>query len=269
MPEKKLIDNYLPHENIALSSKSILRYPGGKTRAVETITSFFPKGLKRLISPFFGGGSVELFMAAQGTKVLGFDVFQPLVEFWQCLLQEPAALALEVEKHYPLLKEDFYRLQKEQTHSKIKLERAAVYYVLNRSSFSGSTLSGGMSPGHPRFTETCIERLRQFHNPHVQVQEASFSASLQKHKDVFAYLDPPYLIKSSLYGKKGDAHKNFDHEALAQILRSREAWILSYNDCEEIRTLYEGLRIIMPEWKYGMSSDKSSKEVLIFSSDLS
>ena len=269
MIEESLPVTSLPKEMNVFSARSPLRYPGGKTRAVETITSFFPKDLKRLISPFFGGGSVELATAAKGIEVLGFDVFSPLVEFWQCLLQQPQELATEVAKHFPLAKESFYQLQKDQTIFRTKHERAAVYYVLNRSSFSGSTLSGGMSPGHPRFTQTSIERLRQFYNPHVQVQEASFSASLEKHKDVFAYLDPPYLIKSSLYGKKGDAHKNFDHEALAQILRSREAWILSYNDCEEIRALYKGLRIIMPEWKYGMSSDKSSKEVLIFSGDLS
>ncbi len=225
MPEKNLTDTCVTDESFSLSSKSILRYPGGKTRAVETITSFFPKGLKQMISPFFGGGSVELFTAAKGIKVLGFDVFQPLVEFWQCLLIEPVALASEVEKHYPLLKEDFYQLQKEQTHSEIKLERAAIYYVLNRSSFSGATLSGGMSPDHPRFTITSIERLRQFYNPNVQVQLAPFTESLPAHKNVFAYLDPPYLIKSSLYGKKGDAHKNFDHEALANILRERESWI--------------------------------------------
>ncbi len=269
MPEKKLIDTCVPDENISFSSKSILRYPGGKTRAVETITSFFPKGLKQMVSPFFGGGSVELFTAAQGTKVFGFDVFEPLVEFWQCLLQEPVALAAEVEKHYPLLKENFYQLQKEQTHSKIKLERAAIYYVLNRSSFSGATLSGGMSPEHPRFTVTSIERLRQFYNPNVNVTLATFAESLLAHKNVFAYLDPPYLIKSSLYGKKGDAHKNFDHDALANILRERKSWILSYNDCEEILQLYKGFHIKMPEWKYGMSSDKFSKEVLIFSRDLS
>ncbi len=130
----------LQKEKVSFSARSPLRYPGGKTRAVETITSFFPKDLKQMISPFFGGGSVELASAAKGTEIIGFDVFKPLVEFWQCLLQEPGALAAEVEKHYPLLKKDFYRLQKEQTYSKIKLERAAIYYVLNRSSFSGATL---------------------------------------------------------------------------------------------------------------------------------
>jgi DNA adenine methylase len=82
---------------------------------------------------------------------------------------------------------------------------------------------------------------------------------------MFAYLDPPYLIKSNLYGKKGDAHKDFDHRALAEILRHRRSWLLSYNDCDEIRALYRGFRFITPNWKYGMSNEKRSREVLIFS----
>ena len=250
------------------SVRSPLRYPGGKTRAVEFITQFFPKHLDELLSPFFGGGSIELTIAAKGTKVFGYDIFSPLVEFWQCLTEQPNELADEVEKFYPLQKDKFYELQKTQTNFTTKLERAAVYYVLNRSSFSGATLSGGMSPDHPRFTITSIERLRQHYNPNIQIEEADFETSLKKHPDTFTYLDPPYLIKSFLYGKKGNAHKDFDHENLAGILRDRKQWILSYNDCEEIRDLYKDFEIIMPDWKYGMGNDKGSREVLIFSRDI-
>lgn len=251
----------------AFTARSPLRYPGGKTRGVEFISSFFPPDLQTILSPFFGGGSIELNAAAKGIKVVGYDVFEPLVEFWQCLLTNPLELAAEVQTHYPLAKEKFYELQRTQMKFTTKLKRAAVFYVLNRSSFSGSTLSGGMSPDHPRFTQTSIERLHSFHNSNVEVKKADFNESLLAHPDLFTYLDPPYWIKSSLYGKKGDTHKDFDHEGLAALLHQREKWILSYNDCEEIRELYEGFHILTPNWKYGMSTDKSSKEVLIFSKD--
>lgn len=269
MPDETLLTILNNSKIAAVSAKSPLRYPGGKTRAVELITSHFPAGITQMLSPFFGGGSVELFTAAQGITVIGFDVFQPLVEFWQCLLKTPVALAAEVEKRYPLSREAFYKLQDDQMKFATKLQRAAAYYVLNRSSFSGSTLSGGMSPGHPRFTLSSIERLKQFRKPNVSVQLSSFTDSLANYTDVFTYLDPPYLIKNTLYGKGGNAHKKFDHPALAKILKTRRCWILSYNDCPEIRELYKGFHIKMPEWKYGMSTDKTSKEVLIFSPDLS
>lgn len=250
------------------TSKSPLRYPGGKSRGVQTITSFFPKNLRVMLSPFFGGGSIELFMATKGIRVLGFDVFGSLVEFWQCLLDYPEILATEVEKYLPLPKEKFYQLQNSQNKFLTKIERAATFYVLNRASFSGSTLSGGMSPQHPRFTKTSIDRIKDFYNPNISIEQLDFKESLMMYPNIFAYLDPPYLIKNSLYGHKGNTHKEFDHVTLSLILSNREKWILSYNDCPEIRDLYSQFYIITPEWKYGMSIDKSSKEVLIFSKDL-
>lgn len=249
--------------NLPLTSRSPLRYPGGKTRAIAYITQYFPDNLKQMVSPFLGGGSIELFMAAQGVKVYGYDAFAPLSEFWQCLTSQPQALADEVEKHYPLPKEQFYELQKTQTHFETPLQRAAVFYVLNRSSFSGATLSGGMSPDHPRFTISSVERLREFCNPNITIEQADFTVSLTKHGNAFTYLDPPYLIKSNLYGKKGSTHRDFAHATLAALLHKKENWLLSYNDCEEIREWYKDFRIVTPTWKYGMSADKASKEVLI------
>jgi len=251
------------------SFKSPLRYPGGKSRGAEAITSYFPEGIKEILSPFFGGGSVELLMATKGVTVLGFDLFKPLVEFWECLLAKPLLLARAVEKWYPLSKEAFYQLQQEQVGLRTKIERAAAFYVINRSSFSGASLSGGTSPGHPRFTLSSIQRLRDFTNPNVVVEAAHFTQSLLRHKNVFAYLDPPYAIECVLYGKRGNTHKNFNHQELCHILRQRSSWVLSYNDCPLVRDLYRGYRTIIPSWKYGMSANKSSNEVLIFSSDLS
>ncbi|MEO5674074.1 MAG: DNA adenine methylase, partial [Chitinophagales bacterium] len=218
--EENLFENSNnPAENIDLnfSIRSPLRYPGGKTRGVDFITQFFPENLDKLLSPFFGGGSIELSVAAKGTVVYGYDIFSPLVEFWQCLTSQPNELADEVVKYFPMPKYRFYELQHTQTKFKTKLKRAAVYYVLNRCSFSGATLSGGMSPDHPRFTFTSIERLRNYFNPNIKVERADFQKSLEKHPFMFTYLDPPYLIKSSLYGKKGNAHKDFNHEELAVI----------------------------------------------------
>ena len=258
----------IKHSNHVYSSRSLLRYPGGKTRAIDYITNFFPQNTRQILSPFIGGGSIELSLASKGITVYGYDIFEPLVEFWQCLSEDAYSLAEQVNKHYPLTREKFYKLQQKHTHFKTKLERAAVYYVLNRSSFSGATLSGGMSPGHPRFTMTSISRLKNFYNPNIIVNQADFKESLEAYPGIFTYLDPPYLIKSSLYGKKGNAHKDFDHAGLADMLYKRKQWIMSYNDCKDIRELYAGFTIITPAWKYGMSTDKSSKEILIFSKDL-
>ena len=96
-----------------------------------------------------------------------------------------------------------------------------------------------------------------------------FKDSIANSGDMLLYLDPPYPLKNcSLYGNKGNLHNGFDHEGLAKILHTRDNWILSYSDTAYIRDLYQDCRIVRPKWKYGMSSNKNSKEVLILSDDL-
>lgn len=257
--------NRKPKSKLTVAGRSPLRYPGGKSRAVRTIYELLPD-IKHLVSPFFGGGSVELYCATQGIKVHGADAFKPLVEFWKQALRNPVRLAEQVSKFLPLQKETFYAMQQELREVKDSMQLATKFFVLNRASFSGTTLSGGMSPGHPRFTASAIERLQNFRVKNLTVKFADYRKTIQANPDKFLYLDPPYAIKSdNLYGHRGDMHKGFDHEELAAILKSRSGWILSYNNSPEITRLYQGYDIIEPNWTYGMSNNKKSREALILS----
>lgn len=247
--------------------KSPLRYPGGKSRAVKELIQYFPVGLDKVCSPFVGGGSLELELASKGVEVFAYDVFEPLTDFWQVLLSNPVELAEMVSKYYPLTNEKFYSLQKDFLKLKTQKEKAAVFFVLNRASFSGTTLSGGMSPNHPRFTPNIIEYLKNFTIENMHVSNADFHDSLKKHKTDFLYLDPPYAIDEKLYGNRGSTHTNFDHTGLAKTLKKRDGWILSYNDSPEVRGWYKGHLILTPKWTYGMSNDKKSNELLILSKD--
>ena len=254
-------------ETIKTGLKSPLRYPGGKSRAVKELMQYFPVGLDTVCSPFLGGGSIELELVSKGVEVFAYDSFEPLTDFWQVLLSNPKELAEMVRRYHPLTNSKFYSLQKEYLKIKSKKERAAVFFVLNRASFSGTTLSGGMSPDHPRFTNAIIEYLENFEIEKLHVVHADFHTSLAEHKTDFLYLDPPYAIDEKLYGTKGSKHTDFDHTGLAKILKKRDGWILSYNDSEEVRNWYKGHQILTPKWAYGMSSDKKSRELLILSKD--
>lgn len=247
--------------------KSPLRYPGGKTRGAKEILKYFPPMLDRVCSPFFGGGSIELELANKGVEVFGYDVFEPLTTFWQVLLDNPEELMESVKKYYPLTNSKFYSLQAEYMNIKDKKERATVFFVLNRASFSGTTLSGGMSPGHPRFTPAIIEKLAAFKINNLTVENADFHNSLAKHTKDFLYLDPPYANGGKLYGERGDTHESFDHKGLAEIITKRKGWILSYNDCQAVRELYGDFKKINLKWAYGMNTDKKSNELLILSKD--
>ena len=252
--------------------KSPLRYPGGKSRAVKIIFEYIPFNTTELCSPFFGGGSFEIYCASKGIRVYGYDNFQPLVDFWQWLLKDPEKLSNAVEKFHPLKRSDFYKLQQKHTESIDSFQRAVLFFILNRTSFSGSTLSGGMASGgiddNPRFTKSSIERLRNFRIQNLSVDLLDFGKSIAKHPDTLLYLDPPYIIDSKLYGIKGNLHKNFDHEAFASILKKRDKWILSYHDSAIIKDIYHDYQFVYPKWTYGMANDKRSREILILSNDL-
>lgn len=252
-----------PTKCLPPSTRSPLRYPGGKFRAVNVICSYIPRNTKKLASPFLGGGSVELACSAQGIKVYGADGFKPLINFWKEAKKDPVLLSERVGKYYPLSKPKFYSLQKGYIQIDDSLEKAAVFFVLNRSSFSGTTLSGGMSPGHPRFNSNAINRLRAFKAINLYIKWADYKNTIHAHADKLLYLDPPYANGEKLYGAKGDMHEGFNHQELADELKKRDGWILSYNNCSLIRKLYKKFKILKPRWNYGMSVNKKSKELLI------
>ena len=252
------------------SSKSLLRYPGGKSRGAKQIFEFIPADTKEICSPFFGGGSVELMCANNGMRVYGYDKFKPLVHFWNCLIKRPDELAQLVagwwstgrkglSKGYEKKKE--YRKLKAELLSpkQSQLERAALFYVINRTSFSGSALSGGVTAGNPRFTESSIQRILDFkdvnNTKNIIVKHLDFTKSIKKNKQKLMYLDPPYWIKSKLYGEKGDLNfQEKDHLELFKILSTAKKWILSYNDSEIVRETYRDYQIIPLEWAYGMKN---------------
>lgn len=265
-----------------------MRYPGGKSRAVKVIKDFIPEDIDKLASPFLGGGSVELHYANNGVDVRAYDLFEPLCWFWKALLTEPESLADKSDSYRGyngfvkqgselrgLSKEDFHSLKEMLSkQSSYSLEAAAAFYALNRSSFSGETLSGGYSnqAAHVRFTDSSIDRVRDFDVSNFTVQNKSFEESIKENDDAFLYCDPPYLLEkgNNLYGKSGNMHKGFDHEKLRDILTKRGDWVLSYNDSEAVRELYSNHEIVPVSWSYGMKNVNKKKmgkssEILILS----
>ena len=269
--------------------KTPLRYPGGKSRAVKTLMGYIPDDCGELCSPFLGGGSFELALSEKGVKIHGYDGFKPIVWFWQALLRDPVRLAALADatrtkrlrkytyqgaeyKARGLLKKDFERFRDEirfalRMKHPFTFEAAAKVYAINRSSFSGATFAGGFSEraSYARFTDNQIEVLKKFKVDDFTVKHADFKDSMKKH-DCYFYLDPPYFLsgaRNKLYGDEGDMHEFFPHLALFCELRKRENWILSYNDCPEIRDLYRDYQIHEAEWTYSMNKTKESSELII------
>ena len=82
---------------------------------------------------------------------------------------------------------------------------------------------------------------------------------------VFIFLDPPYYstTNSRLYGKRGDLHTSFDHERFAKNMQKcPHLWLITYDDCKEVRRLFSFANIYSWELQYGITA-KKGKEILI------
>ena len=221
-------------------------------------------------------------------RVYGYDVYTPIVWFWQALLTNPSLLAQEADNlrvsrpefilktskgkissdGRGLLNEDFLSIREELKtaieNDAFSFENAAKIYAINRSGFSGATFSGGYSEraAYARFTESSIERVRDFSMPNVSVGMADFKVSIAMHPNAFLYLDPPYKRskkKDVLYGTQGSTHKGFDHDGLYNCLKDRKGWVLSYNKCDWVLNKYEDYTIVDAQWTYGMTNVQKKK----------
>lgn len=260
---------------------SPLRYPGGKTRACKIIDNILQKhfDLKQfdvLVSPFFGGGSFEFYIQNKyGLKLIVNDKFTPLYNFWKQVKMDKNILCEELKKNATVTKEQFsgYRDTIMDLHEN-QLQQAIQYFIINRCSFSGATLSGGFSDeaSKKRYTPSSIRKIELLDFTNIEIYNLDFSHFIENFADngdaALMFLDPPYYLeeKSKLYGKNGDMHESFNHELLFEMLKTKKNWVLTYNNCDYIKDLYRDYLIIDDiKWSYGMNSTKASSEIIIIS----
>jgi DNA adenine methylase len=258
-------------------NKSPLRYPGGKTRACKIIEELLVSNLHmstftNLVSPFFGGGSFEFYMASKYNLFIhANDKFTPLINFWKHAQTSNDNLIETINALRPVTKDKFIAMRSNIFNSNVlPLDRAAYYFAINRCSFSGATLSGGYSleSSTKRFTDNSITNVSELNLKRVNFTNDDFSdflTSTNLSKSLI-FADPPYYLKkSNLYGDNGDLHEHFDHQKLYNTLRSLKKWVLCYNNTEYIKDLYQDYEIFDVNWSYGMNQSKESSEIIIIS----
>lgn len=249
---------------------SPLRYAGGKSLAVGLIIELIPDNVKKLVSPFFGGGSVEIACASKlGMEVLGYDIFDVLVNYWNVQIQDPVKLANYLKKFSPT-REGFIEAKatlkkhwKKEEIIKNKIALAAHYYFNHNTSYGPHFLGSPSSVylQKDRY-ETLIEKVKNFDAGNLTVKNDRFENTILEHGNDFLYCDPPYYLGGEsktfvgMYPHRNFPihHKGFDHQLLCDMLKKHKGgFILSYNDCPEIREIYKGFEMFAPEWQYTFS----------------
>ena len=273
----KLI-NSKNNKSSIINNISPLRYPGGKTRACKIIDNilleyFDITNFDTIISPFFGGGSFEFYLQNKYRfKLIVNDKFIPLYNFWKQVKINKTILCDELRKIKSVSKEQFiaYRTTIMNLNDDI-LQQSIQYFIINRCSFSGSTLSGGFSQeaSNKRFTLSSINKIEELDFTNIEIYNDDFYEFINNFNisSSLMFLDPPYYLenKSKLYGNNGDLHQDFNHELLFDLLNTKKNWIITYNNCEYIRNLYKDFIIIDVNWSYSMNTSKSSSEIIIIS----
>lgn len=264
--------------------RSPLRYPGGKSRAVERIAGLIPS-FTEFREPFVGGGSVFIYLKQKfpDKKFWINDKYAELAIFWKILRSDSTKLIEQIwnwKRKFSEGKELFYFLR-----GKIKdfdeIETAAAFFVFNRITFSGTTEAGGFSVQafEKRFTDSSIERLGTMPDVLADVKITNFDYEkviLEKGENVFLFLDPPYFsaTNSALYGKNGNLHKTFDHTRFAETLKKcPHRWLLTYDDSPFVRELFSFANIETWSLMYGMrnqtaTSNQKGNELFISNYEL-
>jgi DNA adenine methylase len=278
----------------------IFRYPGGKGKLMKHFLNDIPTTGYCFAEPFVGGGSVALAIAQRDIKKsILINDFDPWVShFWQIITGSNQDLfnnLIKLVSHKPTIEQFNERRQKffpeDVTKRNIAepLDAAFNAIFFNRTTFSGMFGSGpigayeqrgeyliGCRFNPPRLQKE-IKHAREVLAGRTTVTCLDFEEFLKSvPKDCFLYLDPPYYKQGeSLYGA---SLGNGGHDRLRSVLDERLYWLLSYDNCPEIREKYKGFRIQVLNKFRSMSSSRDEfdetirpngdSELLIFSKEI-
>ena len=253
---------------------SPIRYAGGKSLAVGHIIENLPN-IKRLISPFFGGGSVEIAIAQKlGVKVIGADIDKPLVNYWNFQLKHPEKLYRSLKRLKPD-RDTYYKIMKicrkwragEKNLTDLQL---ATYFFFNHALSYGPSFIGWPSKiylNKCRY-EKLLNKLRNF-KAEIKIYNLSFEKLFKKYPNDFFYCDPPYFLKedcptskmfNGVYPERNKPfyHNNFNHDLLRDCLKNHKGgFILSYNNCNKAINYYKKYKIVFPDWQYTMGQGET------------
>jgi DNA adenine methylase len=264
-----------------------LRYPGGKAKLGPFLVLLLKTN--RLVDgiyaePYAGGAGAALFLLFRGyvSRIHLNDLDQGVASFWRAVVGQNERFAREIET-IPLTVEEWDRQRQAFDTMRPGFEKGFSFFYLNRTNRSG-IMNGGIIGGRSqngtwridaRFNRNDLaERVRAIGRIKRLISLSNSDAMdfLDEFKTLnvsrrLVYLDPPYF-------KKGrDLYTNFytdeDHATIANKLERLDIpWLLTYDDCCEIRNLYERYQILESELSYSAREVRRGRELVIFGGGL-
>lgn len=238
-----------------------LRYPGGKARFAPFIATVMAEnGLVggHYLEPYAGGAgaALELLFEGHASHIHINDADPAVADFWTAVTQQTDSL-LRLLHDTPVTIDQWlhWRSVLRGETSANPVERGFATLFLNRTNRSG-ILKGGVIGGLKQDgayrldarlkKDVLCKRIEKIadHAGKITVYHEDALCLLKRCKEFLPsksliYLDPPYYVKGQ--GLYRNFYDHDDHLAIAKLLQSRgftRKWIVSYDDVEEIRSMY-------------------------------
>jgi len=267
-----------------MKTSSPLRYPGGKSAMaglLAGIRKINRLGDRAFAEPFAGGAgaSLSLLYLEETHRIYINDADPAIYDFWWTLVNQPHPFLEMLEK--TCVNIDQWHRQREvyREPSRVsRLRRGFAAFYLNRCNRSGIIMNGGPIGGitqegkwkiDARFNKSELYRRCEKVAEYRERIRVSCDDGLEfierlDSKAMFFFIDPPYFEKgATLYL---NALSIDYHEALASRLKamSDAAWVLTYDDCLEVRRMYQDWAEIQPfSLRYTAAERRAGKELLI------
>ena len=248
--------------------KTCLRYPGGKFYGYKHIEPYLNVQHVNYIEPFVGGASIYLGKTQAKNNWIN-DKDKELINFYQVISNENS-----LNKFLHLIENEIVNKERYSQvlnmSVKNELERAFKYFYLNRTSFSGimNKPRWGYRIGSSVTPENWAKRVIPVSNKlkHTKITSLDFRDLFNNNEDqdTLFYLDPPYFVASKNIYK--EEFTNSDHNDLAEIIKkTKSKFVLSYENSNEVKKLYNWANIKETSWKYFLSEARrqDSSELII------
>jgi len=266
-------------------SLSPLRYPGGKFKIynrVKKIIETNTLGNKSYVEPFAGGFAIGLKLLHDKvveTAILN-DLDPHIYNFWHTILYHTDEFISMMESSSITINERKRQKEIYDDVNATQIEDGFATFFLNRVNFSG-VITGGPIGGfnqtgkyklNCRFNKDEIKKkIRQISLFRNRIELYNHDANKliaeqlrEKIQDCFFYLDPPYVKKGhKLYANYFEEE---DHRVLKNTIAEHlknSYWIVTYDDCELVRDIYEDYNIISYNILHSTGGSVQGKEVVI------
>lgn len=241
---------------------SFISWIGGKKLLRNHILNQFPnEKIGRYIEVFGGAGWILFSQDKHAALEVFNDVNGELINLYRIVKYHPEALQKELE-WLLMSREQFFDELKKNTRGMTDIQRAARFFCMIKESFGASLDSFGV---RSRNIQKAIDYLKEVSKRlnTVVVENQDFEKLIKSYDrpDALFYIDPPYYDAEKYYP---DRFNPEDHDRLKNCLKDiKGKFILSYNDCAQIRELYKDYEIVSVERNHNLSLGNRYKEVII------